>query len=67
MLHRYHGGVKRILEPGRSRFSSIKHDYLQTSIDSPGFASDTQTAARRNFHFDLNDAQDVVSLSATNS
>lgn len=51
----------RILDIGRSTFTEILSEFLQTEIDTLGFPADSKTTTGRHYHFDLNLCQDSES------
>jgi len=50
-------GDRRILDIGRSTFTTLLREQVPAEVDTLGFQPDSDTPQDRNFHFDLNDAQ----------
>lgn len=57
LLQQHYTGGMRVLDIGRSPFTSIAAAALGSGIDTLGFEPDQDTATGRNFQFDLNAAQ----------
>ncbi len=61
LLGQHHTGSMRVLDIGRSPFTSIAAAALGSGIDTLGFEPDQDTASGRNYQFDLNQTQHEAS------
>lgn len=57
LVNEYYKKNDRILDIGRSPFTSILHESLDTEIDTLGFDADGNTTTGFHYHFDLNESQ----------